>query len=82
MKGFNQDPHIVITQNFLLNCQTCFITVLLVDNAGAMQLLMQYPWSSDHIASTWDINDLIHLALHYRKPEVLCMWQNVALADV
>lgn len=43
--------------------------LLLCDNAAAMQLLMQYPWSSDDIASTTDINDLIQLALHFRKPE-------------
>jgi len=47
-----------------------FVTVLLCDNAAAMQLLMQYPWSSEFIASTWDINDLVQLALHFRKPEV------------
>ena len=43
---------------------------MLCDNASAMQLLMQYPWISGGYASTWDINDLVQLAVHYRKPEV------------
>ena len=47
-----------------------FIAVLLCDNAAAMQLLMQYPWTNGDIASTMDINDMIQLALHFRKPEV------------
>jgi len=46
------------------------LVVMLCDNASAMQLLMQYPWISGGYASTWDVNDLVQLAVHFRKPEV------------
>jgi len=46
------------------------LVVMLCDNPSAMQLLMQYPWISGGYASTWDVNDLVQLAVHFRKPEV------------